>query len=384
MPKTGTSHIQNLLWNNPEALEKQGYSYPHLKTFPGIGRGRNGYFLRNQLKDENGKRNIALEEEIYRENFDRISELAGEYENIIISEEGIWSLSNFPWVKYKSELERRNLDCKIIVYLRRQDLFIESYWAQKVKEKSTLTFEEYISKRKYRKLRLDYCTRLNEIARVMGKENITVRVYEKGQYIGKTADLTSDFFEAVGLELTDDFVFPEKINNPSLNGIYVELKRRLNFNPVYKEQKSFVVPLLYQTMEENSDLSGFTSGKYFTKSAQHKFLSEFDEENASVAKEYLNRPDGLLFYDSVENEKNDAEDYSTGELIDTCGKVIDIQHRNYEEQIAELKEIIKRQQSTINWISASFPKKVTRKLKRMIFPPKQQPAEEQEEETEQS
>lgn len=367
MPKTGTSHIQNFLWTNDEVLREKGYVYPKFKSFPGIGKARNGYFLRNQLKDPlTGKRDPEKEKEIYNQSFDEISELSQTYDKIILSEEGIWDTPTFSWTKYKKEIDSRDLDTKIIVYLRRQDLFIESYWSQKVKETSVLTFNEYINKKKYSKLRLNYYTRLCEISDVVGKENIIVRVYEKDQYEGKEKNLTSDFLNVIGLKLDDSFIMPERVFNPSLSGIYVEVKRILNYNPTYKIPKSFVVPLLYQTMIDNSDMSDFKSSKYFAKEQQIEFLNQFAQENSLVAKEYLGRENGELFLEKIENNNDESVKYSSKDLVSICGQVIEIQRNNYEEHIAELKDVIKRQQSTINWVTTSFPKKVTRKLKRIF------------------
>ena len=56
MPKTGTSYIQHFLWDNEEALQEQGYVFPHLDPFPTIGRARNGYFSRCIIKNDDGER----------------------------------------------------------------------------------------------------------------------------------------------------------------------------------------------------------------------------------------------------------------------------------------------------------------------------------------
>jgi hypothetical protein len=372
MPKTGTSHIQNFLWANDKALRKYGYVFPHFASFPSIGKARNGYFLRNQLKDpETGKRNVQREEEIYTNNFNKISELAEEYDNIILSEEGIWNTPKFSFPKYMEEIKTRGLETKIVVYLRRQDLFIQSYWAQKVKETSTTTFSKYIESKKYNKLKFDYYDRLNEIEGFVGKENMIVRVYEKGQF--KNNDLTDDFLDAVGLEMNDDFVVEDRIYNPSLNGIYLEVKRLLNYNPEFKIAKSYVVPLIYKVMADNSAVGSFNSSQYFSADEQAEFLAQYSEGNSLVAKEYLNRADGRLFYDKIDNSNEEAIKYSTQELVDVCGQIINVQRNEYELLIADLKEtvasqkaVIKQQDSTIKWVTTSFPKKVTRKLKRIF------------------
>ena len=356
-PKTGTTHIQNFMWNNGEALKKQGYVYPHFAQFPGIGKARNGYFLKTNFEG-------------YQKNFGKIGKLASQYENIILSDEGMWNMNKSYMERFYENTKEYGLDVKIIVYLRRQDLYLQSNWAQKVKEDSQDTFQEYIEKGVYKAVRFDYFDRLNEIAQIVGKENIIVRVYEKSQF--KNHNLTDDFLETVGLELTPDFIMPERVFNMSLGGPYLEVKRYLNSNKEFAALDNYAYPLIKKVMEQNHAKADFSSSRYLSADEQWEFMAQYQDTNEKVAREYLGRENGKLFYEEEVQDGEEPVAFSTQELIDICGQMLQIQHTNYTEQIKQCKEtikeqeaVIKKQQSTIDWVTTSFPKKVVRKLKRM-------------------
>lgn len=372
MPKTGTSSIQNFLMQNNNVLNEKGYVYPDFKVyFKNIGKNRNGQFLVGHLHDESGMRDYNAEKALFDKNFDIISQLSQKYPNIILSEESLWNSAERHsgkdfWRKIKSETDKRNLELKIIVYLRRQDLFLQSFWAQHVKVNSTLSLKEYINSRKS-KIKLDYYSRLNEIAEYVGKENILVRVFEKQQYLGTDNTLISDFLETIGLSLTDEYKALDKPANLSLSGVYLEIKRHMNKYPEFKNHRNYFSKLLKEVQENNSGIVGYESAKLFKYDELIELLSKYSESNKNVAKMYLNRSDGVLFRDEIKKyDDSKVNGYSSEEIVDVMKQIIELQHSHNQEKIKELNSIIKKQKSTIDWMSVSFPKKVTRKLKNMF------------------
>ena len=135
--KTGTSAIQRLLYYNNDVLEKYGYNYPDLNQgFPQNYIARNGHFLvwRSSNADEQKRREEELD--FRKKYFDQIKKLSQKYSNIILSDEVIWRCSNhFPhyWEDLLEGFHKIDCEVKIIVYLRRQDLMIQSIWNQFVK-----------------------------------------------------------------------------------------------------------------------------------------------------------------------------------------------------------------------------------------------------------
>lgn len=377
MPKTGTSYIQKFLKENRNVLKEKGYVFPIFPEVPNVLPQRNARFLLHTYLDEKGKADKAKTLEVWNSNFDYISELFTKYDNMIMSEESIWGLNkknNRFWKKLKKEVDNRGIDCKVIAYLRRQDLFEQSHWAQKVQEYETCTFNEYING--VSKDRLDYYTRLNDIAKFMGKENIIVRVYEKQQWGGTQNNLISDFFETIGLELTEDFVPPEKsVVNISLSGKYLAFKHYMNRYPE-RQAKLLKKDCLYKALGElayrNASNTNYSKNVFLSQEETVAYLDKFKEENELVAREYLGREDGILFRDEVVVDEQKVE-YTHEDFLDVANEVFTYQDEELEnekavtrelrQQIKEKDALIKSQQSTIDWISTSFPKKVIRKIK---------------------
>ncbi len=380
MPKTGTSYIQKFLRTNASVLKTKNYVFPFFPRIQNFLPQRNARFLVHVFRDEKGKVDSKTKQEVWDNNFEYISKLFDEYDNMILSEESIWSIKKSNdkfWKKLKNELDSRGIDCKVVAYLRRQDLFEQSHWAQKVQEYETCSFKEYING--VSTDRLDYYTRLNDIAKFMGKENIIVRVYEKQQWGGTQKNLISDFFHTVGLELTDEFILPEKsVINISLTGKYLAFKRYMN-RYSERQTKQYKKDCLYMALGElayrNASNTNYSKNVFLSQEETLEYLEQFKEGNEKVAREYLGREDGVLFKDDIVVAEEKVE-YTAEDFLDVANEVFNYQDEVNEElkarlledkeEIKELNRIIKEQQSTINWVTTSFPKKVIRKLKRIL------------------
>lgn len=380
MPKTGTSYIQSTLKLNYEKLKEKGYAYPLSLKVGKYSSTRNARFLIQKYVDENGKRDKEKEQEIWDTYFDRISSLFKTYDKMILSEEGIWNLGakrdkKF-WKKLKSELDSRNIDYKIIAYVRRQDLFAQSHWAQKVREYETREFKEYINGKNI--MRLEYYTRVKTIADIMGKENLDIRAYEKQQWGGTKNNLVSDFFEAVGLEFNEDFQELEKsTSNISLGGVYLDYKRYMNKYPELRSvngRKSYLHRVLTRLMYEKASDFSFSKNNLMTYDETVAFLDKYKEENEMLAKEFLGRDDGVLFKDEIpEDDPLAKREYTKDDYFKVSCDVVcmlsdeiekkDEQIEELRLQIKALNDTVNQQQKTIDWVTTSFPKKVIRKIK---------------------
>jgi len=327
MPKTGTSAIQDFLARNREILKKSGYCFPETITFPDIGVYRNGHFLiREYYKD---KRNgVEADNQLVRNQLENIVKLFEKYTNIILTDEVIWNntdkVKNF-WSYLFETLRHNNIQLKVIVFLRRQDLFIQSFWAQIVKQYYTVPFEKYIQIGKYKSFTLDYYSNLETISSFIGKENIKLKVYEKN------ISSVDEFCDALGLNVTNEFKFAQSPHNTSLSGLCLETKRILNSMPEYSEKNSFILPLLKKIQNEIGQEDKFADSLYFNYEEQIEFLKEFDEGNSMIAKEYLGRENGILFSEPITFPvENTKESYSPEDLLKICGKAMIMQQNQIE------------------------------------------------------
>ncbi len=344
-PKTGTSAIQAFCIKNNDVLKQHGVLYPKMEfEFSGISVNRNGHFLNRKEKDEDGNRLYDKEKEIVNSGLEKISQYVNEYDKIVLSDEYFWNnrdMNNEKWNEYKNRFAEMGADLKLIVYLRRQDLMIQSYWAQLVKQTMTMSFKEYIESEQGSYFILNYDERLAEMAEAVGKENIIVRVYEKQQYYG--GNITSDFLNILGLELTDEYIMADKIFNVSLEGPYLEVKRLLNYDEKYGNKRNFLVPHLRDVQLEQVDSVGYSKALYFTKQEQRDFMKQYDDGNALVAKEYMNRQDGVLFKDEVIVADDETETtYTVEELVLIMGEVISKQQNIIDEKTEKCEELKER------------------------------------------
>ncbi|MDO4322963.1 MAG: hypothetical protein Q4C61_10595 [Lachnospiraceae bacterium] len=350
IPKTGTTALQNFMAQNQEALQQHGICYPDFGyRYPRIGVYRNGHFLIAPYVTEDQKKLNDRPGSEYEEGLDKTAELAKEYDKIILTDEALWKGSqNRPgfWPQLKEDLAKRGLDLRIIVYFRRQDLWIQSFWAQKIKTGSGLTFHEYIASMKENPYPMDYYEYMNMLSGIFGKEALIIRIYEKGQYRGKEKTLVSDFLDIFGLSLDDGFTVEEKIYNTTLTGNPLEMRRLINTLPGSRDQRQILthhVPKPPRPDTENST----ESFSWFRPQEQRAYLEQFAESNSKVAREYLGRDDGILFYDEIEELPQPVIDDSAllRDTICLYGKVI----LEQQETINKLKKEIKDLREDVLW-----------------------------------
>lgn len=302
MPKTGTTVIQDFLGTNSEKVEPYGWYYPNFKVmFPEMkahwsGKYKNGDFLYE------GWRNIN----IHSENWEMLWEFLLKKlkcSNVILSAEELFEWDTNYIIR---EIKNKYDNVKLLVYLRRQDEYIESRWNQEVKSEELCLetkFDDYVSKLpdEYSHIYegLFYWNKLEQLARIVGRDNIIVRVYEKEQFIGTRKNIVSDFLYAIGI--TDDIQSGEKEKklNVRLNAKTLEIKRIFNTflrNKGPKEKRYY--SNLFRQLSLVSDDGKKNSMGYFTNDKRVEFFMQFEKQNELVAREYLHRDDGTLFYEN--------------------------------------------------------------------------------------
>lgn len=305
-PKTGTSAIQELCVQNRALLESKGYGYPEFaNNYTGYSKRRNGMFLQKSIY-RNGVRQIGEEKQRFQENMNIILRQFEIYDNVILSDEGIWTasykLGESLWKRLKDAGERHKFAVKIIVYLRRQDVYMDSRWKQRVKGNSLKKSASYIPWERYishfpSELQLDYYTALETISAVLGKENTIVRRYERNSF--PDGMIQADFLKVIGLELTDEYLIQKDTVNQSLSGNTCEIKRVLNTLPELTEEESLLFRHILLSYSKISDASYPSS--MFSVAEAKEFLEQFEEGNRKVAEEYLGEPGEELFDQSFKD-----------------------------------------------------------------------------------
>lgn len=282
-PKTATTAIQNFCSENQSVLAGKGYYYPIFDyVFPHVSRNCNAHFLLTHNDQY----------PYIQEGTKTLLDLFETYDNIILSEEKIWNAGFYYhcWEQLKENIIDKGICIKVIVYLRRQDELLFSWWNQRIKfgkkHYSTITWDELIRTRPY--IQLDYYASLERIAAYVGKENIIVRVFDKKAFLNSDPNKTilADFLETIGLEYTQDYTVTNLIRNPSLSKNNVEIKRILNMLPdVSSEENVFFRNIM---VELSGGGSSDNTKSMFSPEELDNFLSDYKEGNMRIAKEYLN------------------------------------------------------------------------------------------------
>lgn len=293
-PKTGTSMLQHFFSSNKKTLAELGIYYPEWTDWEHWGgkestEGNFGWMVRKDMGQEQAIERIRLA-------------LEKKQSKILLSSECIWTE-----IPDKGELIKLlkkagpDVEIKVIVYLRKQVDYFESQYRECVR---TVLMQESLAEvcdfenpiLWMVKNTLYYDKQLEEMANIIGRENVIVRLYEKGQL--KNQNIIDDFLGILGLGDKTSFLIPEKNYNPPLSNSALELKRCMNTSARASQKEmndSFYEILMQDGVEisENGECAHFKS--MLSGQQRHEFMERFKDSNRFVACWYLHRKDGRLF-----------------------------------------------------------------------------------------
>jgi len=167
-------------------------------------------------------------------------------------------------------------DTRILVYVRRQDLWLDSYYAQMVKVGREITPEELYKREKWR---LDYLTWLDMWAGSFGAENLIVRAYDD---FGPDNSIWDDFLRVIGRP--DAACVRPKITEANQSLSY-ELTLFSKAQHIYGEQRG-----LRNVLESlNGRFLKRAGLKYITEALARSIIEASSEGNDCVAQKYLGR-----------------------------------------------------------------------------------------------
>ncbi len=307
--KTGTTSIQGFCVNNRKVLESKGYCYPVLPfQYYRVGtEARNGHFLVGAVWASPGVHDMKKERQIFREGMDYIVKLFQTHDNIILSDEQIWKntydVRASLWEELKEEAKKGNFEVKVIVYVRRQDGYIISLWNQSVKtairkDRAQMTINDYLEKIPPSE-QLDYYAHIEKISGILGKENVIVRIFEKGKFVG--GSIYSDFLKAIGLELSDDMKITVDVRNTSLTGNTHEIKRVLN-SSIPEMSEVDVNNFFRRILQKCAPLSAEAYPcSMLSKDEIQKILAEYEKSNNLVLENYVDEKWDSLFDNTIQD-----------------------------------------------------------------------------------
>lgn len=341
--KTGSTTIQSILENEKKKLLNEGILY--LGLFYDHAKGMKSLeeideYLIKDFRQEVKKRIAQYEDRNPHTLVTSNEKFSGHdrwmYRNSTILAKTLWQI-----------FEPFGFDIKIIVYLRRQDKFLESAYKQKVKRDSSFTFDVYLKEETEDIYNFYWDSFLDSYAEFFGKENIIVRSFDKKNLLKKNS-LIQGFGNIIGSEYLKKYS-EKTVKNEGYSRDLLEIVRLSNEH-LTKQQRREMRYLLKDVDFPNNDTS------FFSLEERKNLLSHFDESNSKIAREYLNDPSGELFSTSDLNKEYHKKTYEglTPEAVAiSFTKIILALNKQLTKEIEETRKM-------------EFTRRVRRKL-RQIF-----------------
>lgn len=290
--KTGSSAIQVFLTQNQQSLIKAGLEYldPRANKFGLFNMNHSGLVLALTGFWRSGSHQLPKEKTwlMLREKVEQSKH------GVIISSEGF----STPEVLQHMDFIKDSLsgfDVKVVIYLRRQDIFAQSLYKEQIKDREHRSFALAYEEAGYKKF-LDYKEIVDQWGNAFGKHNIQVRPYERGQL--KNGDIVADFMQTIGAKMNKKMLRSDKPVNQTMNSHVLQISRELNAigvnGPQVNEFKWWLNSIL-----DNDSASVFVDHDLIGSSRRLEILKEFSDGNRYIAQEYLNRSDGVLFFDEL-------------------------------------------------------------------------------------
>jgi hypothetical protein len=291
--KTGTSSIQNFLAGNTRILwDSCSCLYPNMN--------------RNNLLNENfinhQKLFLTTDLKTRKERIQKAIVFCRKHarKKLVFSAEALFENKDGPALA-KELLEMPGVDLKIIVYLRRQDQWLESAWKEwGYKSRKYTDISNYIRQRD-----CDWLRTLKRWEDAVGREPIIVRCYEKEQL---PSGLIQDFSFVIGIDYGSFEWIPKK---DLFKGFQRDVMEVLFLN---KEFCTGGTDIRLQTFfERNLDESfrkeSFKSYSFLSPAERIFILKKYEAANRIIAREYLGREDGVLFYEPWPSEDEPWNSY---------------------------------------------------------------------------
>ena len=217
---------------------------------------------------------------------------------------------------------------KIVAYLPRQDQLVESWYMQKIKGGESYTFDEYLETHDFL---FDWSVFLNTYARHFGKENINARVFSRAIF-SEPEDLLRDFLSVVGIA-PPPYHFITAHANPGLMPVGVEFNRLLN------SHVTLSVPdrkLLRSSLEAVAAAGKDNRYSFFSPAGRRTFLSKHETANARLAAEYFSGTSDVFGIEGIDEEMEQQTAFDAKDMAFMLARTL-IQLRRIDLRLAELE-----------------------------------------------
>jgi len=285
MGKTGTTALQDFFWSNRKLLLNYDICYPDVGVQSGAHHLLSPHvppFLKDSWKFIDVKTWAP-----------KITKCA-QSKILLSSELMAWTSADI--ATDFCEVLKEYFEPKVVIYLRRQDNLIMAGYNQQIKAGTQIRDIYAVLENQFS--RFDYEKKLEPWVCSLGESNIIVRPYERQQFFH--GDLRKDFMHHVfGLEVSEQFQIDDQNRNPRLSLLTMEYKRFINnLMDSSLSMKFNDILLRHSAAVDSVSTVAFSDQAILSPLARLDILRRSAGTNDMIARKYLGRSDGRIFYDA--------------------------------------------------------------------------------------
>lgn len=219
-----------------------------------------------------------------RDDLDRFASARfGEGMRFVMSSEGFSGESdrgyrNAPVVAEAAREITTDFDVSIIVYLRRQDRFIESLYTQSIQEGNSLSFDEFVAR--LPESSFNWEALVSSYSKFFGEDRVIVRRYGT-KWLPSRLALLHDFGEVIGSRILSTLNEPLTAN-PGYSRDALEIARIANRHLGDQERRR-----LRFILQRTSPRQTFESFAFWSEEQRRELLARHEPSNANVAGRFL-------------------------------------------------------------------------------------------------
>jgi hypothetical protein len=289
--RTATTSIQQFMNKNFDTLIEEGYIYPY--GMPRHLRLMNALFSGNQSVADAAA-------DLTR----RANSKAGDVNTIVLSDEDV---STRPDLSLLAQFQD-HFDVKVVYSMRRQDLWLESWYFQNIKWQwnpllSHCTFEEFLTHRADFHW-IDYDPYVANLEALFGAENVLLNVFEKQQMPDGPV---IEFARTIGLTDLTGFTDAPHFNS-SMSAHMVEFVRHLPLDSLDTPERDLLRVALEQVDQLHLNNTAKQSERLMPRDLRESVLQIYAAGNQALATRRFGRDD--LFLDPLP-----ADDTELAQLV---------------------------------------------------------------------
>lgn len=278
--RTATTSIQQFLNRNFDALTTWGYLYPY--KMPRHVQLMNGLF--------SGKQTVAETAADLNARADAKPQPVGK---IVLSDEDV---STRPDLSLLAEFQE-HFDVKVVYSMRRQDLWLESWYFQNIKWQwnpllSHCTFEEFLNYREDFHW-IHYDRYVAGLEALFGAENVLLTVFEKSHMPDGPV---IEFCRQIGIDDITGFSEAPHFNS-SMSAEMVEFVRHLPLDALNPPERDLLRVALEQVDRHHLKNTGKQSERLMSYDLRRSILEIYENGNQTLAARRFDRAD--LFFDPL-------------------------------------------------------------------------------------